>query len=269
LLSAEQQEKITFIKGDITNFEQIRDSFAQHQVNQVIHLAALQVPMCRANPVLGAQVNVVGTVNIFEAARQTGIQHLAYASSIAVYGAADDYPAGLLSANAPMLPRTLYGVYKVSNEATARIYWQDHKISSTVLRPYTVYGLGRDQGLTSEATKAMQAASQGQNYHIAFGGRMQFHYASDVALQFIVAAQTPLDGAKGFNLGTAPVAVQEMANLIMAIVPNVSITVEETPLPFPEGCDPAPLHAAFTEIYETPLRAGIEKTILSFRSVLA
>ena len=266
LLSKEEQEKITFVKGDITDFEQVNDVFVTYDVQEVIHLAALQVPMCRANPILGSRVNVVGTVNIFEAARQKELRHIAYASSIAVYGVAEDYPPGLLAADAPMLPRTLYGVYKQANEGTAKIYWQDHQISSTTLRPYTVYGLGRDQGMTSEPTKAMQAAAKGQDYNIPFGGKMQFHYASDVAQQFIVAARNPLEGAKGFNLGTPGIAVQDVANLIMEIVPDVSITVEEKPLPFPEAYDPQTLYSAFDEIYETSLREGVETTIASFRT---
>ena len=264
LMSAGQQEKVRFVQGDITDYSQVKNTFEKHNVTEVVHLAALQIPMCRANPVLGARVNVVGTCNIFEAARETGIKHLSYASSIAVYGSPEHYPGNLLGADAPMLPETLYGVYKVANEGTAKIYWQDHGISSTVLRPYTVYGPGRDQGLTSEPTKAMLAAAQGQHYDISFGGKMQFHYAPDVARQFIEATKHPLNGAHGFNMGTPAVDVQEVADIIMALVPGVTITVGEIRLPFPDACDPAPLHTAFSFIYETDLREAIEMTIGHF-----
>ena len=145
-----------------------------------------------------------------------------------------------------MLPHTLYGVFKVADEGIGRIYWQDYQISSTVLRPYTVYGVGRDQGLTSEPTKAMLAAARGENYHIGFGGRMQFHLASDMAQQFIDAAEKPLPGTFGFNLGTAPVAVSEVARLIMEIKPGVTITSADTVLPFPEGCDGSALRYKFS-----------------------
>lgn len=267
LMSRDKQVAITFVQGDLTDFEQVKVALQHHDITHVIHLAALQVPMCKANPVLGAQVNVTGTTNIFEAARQTGISHVVYASSIAVYGTAEDYPPGLLAEDALMLPQTLYGVYKVANEGTARIYWQDHGISSTVLRPYTVYGVGRDQGLTSEPTKAMAAAAQGQDYAITFGGRMQFHFASDVARQFIHAADHPLAGARGFNLGTPAVAVQTVADLLMQLRPGVTITVADKPLPFPEAADPAPLHNAFDSIYETPLVDGITETLAHFESL--
>src|SRR5258708_2646134 len=84
LLTPEEQQAVTFVRGDLVDTAQVLQTFNDHGITHVIHLAALQVPFCRANPVLGAQVNVVGTVNIFEAARQTGVSHLAYASSIAV-----------------------------------------------------------------------------------------------------------------------------------------------------------------------------------------
>jgi len=173
LLTPDEQKAITFVRGDLADFSQVLDAFKTHNVTHVVHLAALQVPFCRADPVKGAQVNVVGTVNMFEAAKQTGVSHLAYASSIAVYGPPDEYSAGPIAHTAQFAPRTLYGVYKQANEGTARVYWLDYKISSTALRPYTVYGPGRDQGLTSDPTKAMLAAAASHPFHINFGGRMR------------------------------------------------------------------------------------------------
>lgn len=261
LMSKEDQQAITTIQGDLRDTDAVKAAFAEHSVTHVIHLAALQVPMCRANPVLGAQVNVVGTVNIFEAARAQEISHVAYASSIAVYGAADDYPAGLIQHDAPKLPRTLYGAYKVANENTAKVYFGDYGISSTCLRPYTVYGIGRDQGLTSEPTTALVAVAKGEPYTISFGGKMQFHLASDVAKQFILAAEQPLDGAYGFNMGQPPQAVTEFANIVEDLVPDASVAVDDKPLPFPEGFDDMELKKHFGTIYETPLVEGIQQTL--------
>ncbi len=265
LMGKDEQAAITFIKGDLTDTQQVKNVFEQHGITHVIHLAALQVPFCRANPVVGAQVNVTGTVNIYEAARHSGVKHLAAASSIAVYGSPEHYPPGFIKHDAPFMPNTLYGVYKVANEGTARVYWQDYGISSTMLRPYTVYGLGRDQGLTSDPTKAMQAAAKGEPFHINFGGKTQMHFASDMAQQFILAADQPLNGAYGFNLGGNPVALTEVARLIMDNAPGVTITVAENALPFPEGFDDSDLRQHFTTIYETPLAEGIQQTIAGFK----
>lgn len=264
LLPPAAQAQITFVKGDLTDGAQVARVVAEHAVTHLIHLAALQVPFCRANPALGAQVNVTGTVNVFEAARQAGLRHLALASSIAVYGPPEAYAPGLLPATAPFQPRTLYGAYKVANELTAQVYWHEHQISSTVLRPYTVYGLGRDQGLTSDPTKAMRAAARGEDFHIGFGGAMQLHFASDVAQQFIAAVDAPLEGALAFNLGAPPVTIREVAALIMRLRPGVRITHAEAALPFPIGCEGEDLARCASQVYATPLEAGIAQTIEAF-----
>lgn len=266
LLTADEQNAITFVKGDLTDPAQVTAAFKDHNITHVIHLAALQVPFCRANPVLGAQVNVTGTVNVFEAARQTGVTHVGYASSIAVYGAPSLYPDGPIAHDAPHAPTTLYGVYKVANEGTAKIYWAEHGISSIALRPYTVYGLGRDQGMTSDPTKAMLAVATGQPFNINFGGVMQFQHASDVAQQLIDAASAPETnrGAYVFNLGTPAVSVATVVDLIKAVKPDATVTFTNTILPFPAAFDDSALRAYVPTIYETALADGIRETIMAF-----
>jgi len=267
LMETSAQEQIQFVRGDLTDPAQVLDVFQRYGITHVIHLAALQVPFCKANPILGAQVNVVGTVNVFEAARQSGLQHLMYASSVAVYGP----PApgqGDQGEDIPLKPATLYGVYKVANEGTARVYWQDHGISSTALRPYTVYGVGRDQGVTSDPTKAMLAAAAGKPYHINFNGPCQYHYASDVALQCIAAAEKPLGGAFTFNLGGEAVSSAQIIGLIRAVCPDAQITHADSALPFPVSFDGSALRAAFPDLPETPLAEGVRQTIEKFRELL-
>ncbi|MEM7735783.1 MAG: NAD-dependent epimerase/dehydratase [Deinococcota bacterium] len=264
LLPEAEQDSINFVQGDLTDTAQVRELVEDHGITHIVHLAALQVPFCRDNPPLGAHVNVTGTINVFEAARQVGIKHLSYASSIAVYGPASDYPQRLIPHDAARLPRTFYGVYKVANEDSAAVYWRDHGISSTALRPYTVYGVGRDQGITSEPTKALAAVSRGESYHINFGGTMQFHWASDVAQQFITAALQPSGDALAFNLGSAPVSVEAFIEAVKMLRPNAELTCSEQILPFPEGFEADALHAHANEVFETPLVEGIGATLEHF-----
>ena len=261
LMSNAEQRKITFVQGDLRDTAAVISVFAEHDITHVIHLAALQVPFCRANPVLGAEVNVTGTVNIFEAAREHGVDHIAYASSIGVYGPPSDFPPGLIANDAPQHPRTLYGAYKVCNEQTAKVYFYDEGISSTCLRPYTVYGVGRNQGMTSEPTHALVAAAKGQPYKIGFSGTMQFQLAADVARQFILAAEQPLAGAYGFNLGGQPATVADFVDLATGILPDAAIEVADNPLPFPAGFDDSALRSSYETVYETPLADGIAGTI--------
>jgi len=269
LLTADEQAGIAFVRGDLSDPTHVRDVFEAYPITHVIHLAALQVPLCKADPIRCAQVNVAGTVNVFEAARQAGVRHVAYASSVAVYGPPDLYPPGLVPGGAPLAPRTLYGVFKQANEGIARVYWDDYGVSSVALRPYTVYGVGRDQGMTSDPTKAMLAAAGGRPFHIAFGGRFQMQLASDVARQFIEAARRPLEGAYAFNLGGEITSVDEIAALIRRVKPDAAITHGDTPLPFPAGLDDSDLRAHSAQVHHTPLAEGVRQTIEHFERLLA
>src|SRR5438477_12550481 len=65
LLTDEQMERLCFIRGDVVRFEDLDRAVAEHGVTHIIHGAALQVPACAAAPVRGAQVNVLGTLNVF------------------------------------------------------------------------------------------------------------------------------------------------------------------------------------------------------------
>ncbi|MCI0421983.1 MAG: NAD-dependent epimerase/dehydratase family protein, partial [Acidobacteria bacterium] len=87
LLNPGELSRVQFIRGDVCDSEQLNAEIQRRQIAYIIHLAGLQVPTCRANPKLGAMVNVVGTINVFEAARVRGteLEGLAYASSAAVF----------------------------------------------------------------------------------------------------------------------------------------------------------------------------------------
>jgi UDP-glucuronate 4-epimerase len=266
IMNEEQFAQVQFVAGDITDLPGVERVLHDYSITHVIHLAGLQVPACKANPALGALVNVVGTVNIFEAARRAGLQHIVYASSVAVYGHSEEYE-GIVGSDAPLHPSTHYGVYKQANEGTARIYWQNSGLSSIGLRPYTVFGPGRDQGLTSAPTKAMLAAARGENYHIPFGGRVAYQYVADTARIFIRAAQTQIQGAEVFNLRGSVVSMPEMIAAIEQAAPSARdlISYDDQPLPFPENLDDAPLREVLGDLNYTPLVQAVAETIAIFQ----
>ncbi|MEM7275579.1 MAG: NAD(P)-dependent oxidoreductase [Actinomycetota bacterium] len=270
IMGPDRAAEVTYVTGDLTSIDDVSAAVIDHGVERIIHLAALQIPFCRDDPIRGAQVNVVGTANVFEAARRQGIRHLTYASSVAVYGPADVYPAGPLGDGTVRRPATLYGAYKVANEDMAAVYWADDGLSSIGLRPYTVYGPGRDQGLTSDPTAAMLAAVAGRPAHIGFGGAMQFHHASDTARQFIAAADLiEHAGAGSFDLGGTPATVAEVIEHIRSVRPDAAVTAEKTALPFPSEFTNDALRAAVPEVYHTPLAEGVAATMAHFEAALA
>ncbi len=271
IMSPEEVGQVNFVHDDITKTKIVKDTVSAHGITHLIHLAALQVPFCKANPPLGAAVNVVGTVNIFEAAKEAGIKHVVYASSAAVYGEKAEYNHRLLPHDAPLNPQTHYGVFKQANEGTARIYWLDDGIGSIGLRPYTLYGPGRDQGMTSTPTKAMLAAAKGEAYHISFGGYCGFQYADDVAKIFIKAARTPIEGAEVFNLQGAVAHMDDVVAAIETAEPGAKgrITHEGTPLALPDGLEDKGLRAVLGNLPDTPLTDGVSQTISHFKQALA
>src|SRR5215475_11699087 len=201
-------QRVRFMLGDITDRSNVFSALESSGAQTVIHLAGLQVPTCKADPVTGAIVNVVGTLNVFEAVKALGIRGVVYASSAAVYGMNDDDAPVDESVRAE--PSTHYGVFKRANEGNARIYFLDHGISSVGLRPLTVYGVNRDTGLTSDPTKAMKAAVVGRAFHIRFSGATDFQYVADCAAIFLGCADRAPQGAYVFNVHGDTVEIEEV-----------------------------------------------------------
>jgi UDP-glucuronate 4-epimerase len=256
IMDAGELGRVELVRCDVTDAPSIGAALDEHGITHVIHLAAMLIPLAKADPPRGALVNVVGSVNVFEAVRRRRgqVRGLAYASSAAVYGGGD----GRVPEDAAPAPGTHYGVHKLANEGTARVYWADDGVGSVGLRPYVVYGPGRDQGLTADPTLATAAAVRGEPFRIGFGGRLQLHYAPDAARAFVDAARrSEQGGALVANLGGPAVAVAEIVAAIEAAVPEAagSITHAEEPLPFPEEFEgavhPAPVTSLADAVRET------------------
>jgi nucleoside-diphosphate-sugar epimerase len=272
LLEDEDLAKVETVRTDITELDLLERTLDDHDITHVIHLAALQVPFCRADPSLGARVNVVGTVNVLEAVarRRDRMGPLVYASSIAAYEEIDgDHDARRPSPDGGV-PGTLYGVYKRANEGAAAVSWRDRELPSIGLRPHTVYGPGRDQGVTSAPTVAMLAAVSGRRYRIPYGGRFLFQYAPDVARAFIAAVRTPASGAAVHNLGGPVVDMAEVIAAIEAETPNAAGLIDyvDAPLPFPDDVDTTSLSEVPDAVDGASLAAGVADSLKRFRRLL-
>ncbi|HJR95314.1 MAG TPA: NAD(P)-dependent oxidoreductase [Gaiellaceae bacterium] len=267
VLSGDERARVTIVEGDVTDAAALGAALDEHGITNVVHLAALQVPFVRADPERGARVNVHGTVVVLEAvkARPNRIRGLAYASSTAVYNVSDPSPA---PESGGTEPSTLYGVFKLANEGTARVYWVDDDVASIGIRPYIVYGPGRDQGLTSGPSLAMAAAARGEGHTIAYGGTAQYDYAPDVGRAFALAARAATEGAHVANFPGVPSTMQEVVDTIEAAAPAVAgrVTWEEGQLPFPEALQGRLLERLIGPITPTSLSDGVRATIEHFRA---
>ena len=258
---------------DVTRLDDVVAAVEDHGITNIVHLAGLQLPFCAANPSLGALVNVVGTVNVFEAVKRAGRPvGLAYASTAAVYGTTNPPISGLVGDGSPMAPDSHYGVYKVANEGTARVYSLSDGIGSVGLRPFIVYGPGRDQGMTSEPTKAMLAAAAGTPYRMRFCGAVYLTYAEDCARTFIAASRAAVGSGDAVcvNVPGHRTTVAQVARLIETILPAAqgTITWETAPLRVAAVVS-SPAIEALGISFNRPLEDGVRSTIDQFQRALS
>lgn len=260
--------------GDIASADDLYRAVADSGATHLIHCAALQVPFVQSNPRLGAHVNVVGAVQLFEAARGLGdqVRSVTFASAAGVFGPAGKYPDGILRDDSPHYPETtLYGVTKEANENTARFYAKEFGLSSTAIRPWVIYGVGRDQGMTSGPSAAMLAAAAHRPYHVTYGGTSIFHHADDAAATFIAVARHPASCAEAYNLPGVTASVAEFVEAITAACPESAGTISCEPagLPYPTVLDTSRISAIPGVPEPRPLGSGIRDSVARFRGLLA
>jgi nucleoside-diphosphate-sugar epimerase len=254
----ERASEVDVRHGDIA--DQAAVEAAVDGCEGIVHLAAVLIPTARKDPLLGARVNVLGTLHVFEAAKRHGVRGIAYASSAAVFGPDDGVHP---------LPHTHYGAYKLCNEGNARAYWQDAGVRSVGLRPSTVYGPGREIGVTADPTLAMRAAAEGRPYTIRFTGPTGMDYVEDVAAIFARAATQTPEGAFSFSLQGQLATMDEVLAAIRREVPDADVRAEGNDLMFAAEIDEAPLRAQFPGLQRTPLETGTRATIAFYRRTAA
>jgi nucleoside-diphosphate-sugar epimerase len=140
-------------------------------------------------------------------------------------------------------------------------------VSSIGLRPWTVYGVGRDFGMTSEPTKAIQALALGRPYHISYGGTQDLQYVDDVAKTFVRCLLAPYRGAKSYNLRGHVVDLPTFHQALCAVEPAAArlITFGEQQIPIAYDLDDSGLQRDLGPMPKTPLAEGIRQTLEQFR----
>lgn len=264
--------KVKFEQGQIEDGARIKALVKDGGITHIIHLAAVLMPYCQANPVAGGMINVIGTLNVFEAARDAGRPvRISYASSSAVWGPEEAYEARKLNEEDPLHPGTHYGVFKQANEGNARIFYTASGISSVGLRPWTVYGVGRDAGLTAGPSLAMRAVANGEPFRIAVTGFMDLQYVEDVAEMFIRGAISELEGAHVFNLAGEVIRMEELITLLDRIRPGAAklVTCAGPTVGVAYRMDDSAIRAKLPDLPRTPLEVGAARTIENFEKLRA
>lgn len=272
LLTSGALRRIDFVCGDIIDTGTLNELMDKKPITRVIHLAALMTPDCKANPIHGAAVNVLGTLNVFEAVKghKEQVKAIIYASSAAVLGPDEEYESSPVPDSARVLPSTLYGVFKRTNENCARIYWEEEGIHSAGLRPGVVYGPGRDRGLSAGPTLAVEAALLGQEYEIGFGGKANMQFVDDVAKAFVACALKPPKGAPAYNMNGQVLEVDQMIRVMEELVPSAKGKIthrRDQIIRMASSVSDRSLQNLIGPSEPTRFRDGIEQTAAFFRRV--
>jgi len=209
---------LRLFQQDLADLDKILAYFKD--IDTVFHLGALAdiVPSI-VNPLDYYRSNVIGTFNVAEACRRTGVKKLLYAASSSCYGIPDSYPT---DEEAPTRPQYPYALTKYLGEQTVLHWGQVYKIPVVSLRLFNVYGPRARTSGTYGAVFGVFLAQKlaGKPYTVVGDGTQtrDFTYVSDVADAFIAAAESDISG-EVFNVGSGSTySVHRLVELLGGIV---------------------------------------------------
>ncbi|MEZ4404508.1 MAG: NAD-dependent epimerase/dehydratase family protein [Kofleriaceae bacterium] len=193
---------------------------AHGPIARIVHLAAqVSVVHSLANPLVDVAVNYVGTVQVLEYARATGVRKVVFASSAAVYG---DTPVVPVREDAPCRPLSPYGVDKLASEHMLGAYALTHGVATTPLRFFNVYGPRQDPSSPYSGVISIFAdrARTGQPITIFGDGQQSrdFVYVGDVARVVTLALAADAGDGTALNVGTGrETTVRQLADEMVAL----------------------------------------------------
>ena len=195
---------VRFIEGDVLDAS-LQDTVASGQFDAIVHLAGqTMVNASVEDPAFDARENVLGTIQVLEAARKGGVRRVIFASTAAAYGDVPQEALPILEERA-LAPLSFYGLSKVTAEGYLALYQRLFGIEYVVLRFANVYGERQgDGGEGGVISIFARAAAEGKTLTIFGDGRQtrDFVYAGDIAAGIRAALYTDSPNA-AYNLSTA------------------------------------------------------------------
>ncbi|UNK38564.1 NAD(P)-dependent oxidoreductase [Shinella sp. H4-D48] len=240
---------VEIVSGDITDTASVIE--AAHGCDGIVHLAGLMTVDCARDPVLGARVNLIGSLNVFEAAKPNRLP-VAYLSTAGVFGPED--------AIHPQ-PMTIYGATKLAVEGAARAFFLDHGVPSLGLRPYIVYGPGISAGIAAGPSIALAAAANGKPAQIRFSGRVGFVFVDDVARLLATAMTVPLAGATALTMAGDTAEMEDFVTELSIQTGWSDITIDGPPLRIPADLASDPVPALLGAQPITDIKTGIRLSL--------
>lgn len=215
---AEVRNKITFIKGSITDIENVRK--AMHEAEFVLHLAArTSVPRSVKDPIETNRANVDGTLNVLVAARDAKVKRIVFAASSSAYGETPTLPKVETMQPQPISP---YGVSKFVGELYAQTFGRCYGIENVSLRYFNIFGPRQDPGSPYSGVLAKFClAFLDDTQPVIFGDGEQtrdFTFVENAVQANLLACEAPNVSGKVFNIGTGDrFSLNQTVQLLMNI----------------------------------------------------
>ena len=232
-------DSVEVVRGDVTDATDVFRAVAETDTDRIVHLAALLTNSAADDPRAALEVNVLGTNNIFEAARAHDLDRVAWASSAAVYAPPHNYDADVTEDDL-IYPDTLYGATKAYNEHQARAY-EEFDVSHVGLRPTVAYGPYRETGGSAFLVDLIEKPALGEAFSVEYGDqRIDWQYVRDIAQAFRLAAMTPEDdlSRRIYNVAGETTTIREAAETVQSVVPDAELEVsDEGDLPWTQDLD--------------------------------
>jgi UDP-glucose 4-epimerase len=198
---AEVRNKITFIKGSITDIEAVRK--AMHEAEYVLHLAArTSVPRSVKDPIETNKINIDGTLNVLVAAKELKVKRVVFAASSSVYGETATLPKVETMQPEPISP---YGVTKYVGELYGQTFGRCYGLENVALRYFNIFGPRQDPGSPYSGVLAKFCAAYLEDTPpVVFGDGEQtrdFTYVENAVQANLLACEAPNASGKVFNVG--------------------------------------------------------------------
>ena len=232
-------KNLELLELDISSKEDLKKIFKNHKITNIIACGYQMSNLIDSNPIKGAEVNIVGMTNLFQAVMDNNIHRLIFPSSQSVYGTSskifdnkpiheDDY-CGLQH------QLFTYAVMKLLNEFMAQKYVSMHNVSIACTRPSVVFGYGRKRSSLMWAEEFATNPALGKPVHLPFpeSNKDNYIYVEDCAEQFIELSLKEKLNHFVYNTGSETVSGTELSKIIHELIPNAQITFDESGKPTP------------------------------------
>jgi nucleoside-diphosphate-sugar epimerase len=226
-------EKFRFVRGDVSQLEDILNVIKSDSIDRVVNLAFLLPGDVEANPRLSVKVNQLGMCNVFEAARLSGIRRIIYASSEGVYGPQEEYGDREVTEDDTLHPQSAYAIGKQLSEILAAQYAGLYGMNFTAIRPPIGYGHGGQKpNIIKWFSEIISLPAVGKAFKLEADGTSLHSLASadDVAEFIRILVKAPSSPHPAYNIGGPPNSLRNVADVVRRYITDAKIEFGTRPV---------------------------------------